>query len=445
MDKQKALVLGMGLSGRSSANLLLKQGFSVFGHDQNKTLLDENEEIALLKSKGLVTFTKPDTYDIHQFSLIVVSPGVPQSEPLYMEAKKAQIELIGEMELGFRSVKNRCVGITGTNGKTTVTLLVQHVLNYSGIKAIAVGNIGKPITSYLSSNHDENEILIVELSSYQIETLTSKVFDLAVILNITPDHLDRYLGMRQYAIAKIKLEHCIKIEKLFVNEKCYHEFKSLFQTTHIKLFGSSSECDIRTDLENVYLKDNFEYKLPIDLKGILSHEIENMMAAYAIVKEFGVTAAKFLDAFVLFKKPAHRIEFVREIDSVNYYDDSKGTNIDAVIQAVTSLKGPLYLIAGGVDKGSSYNPWKKLFKEKVKRVLAIGQAAKKIKDDLSPEIKVEIYETLEAAVKSAANQAKAGESILLSPGCSSFDMFKDYKERGDEFKKIVNLLRKKGI
>lgn len=444
MMGEKVLVLGMGLSGRSAAKFLLSKGVTVFGFDQNQTLLNENEEIASMRLKGLVTLSLDDYVDMSQFIQVIVSPGISIENHLYAEAKQLGIEIIGEIELGLRHLQNPCIGITGTNGKTTVTLLVTHILNFSGTKAIAVGNVGNPLTSYLLNNHDEKDVLVIELSSYQIETLTSKVFDVGVILNITPDHLDRYNGMDDYAACKIKLEHFMKLENFYVNEKCYHEFKSFFQTPQVKLFGYGSLCDVRTDLESVYLKESLEYKLPVDLKGFLSHDIENMMAAYTITKVYHVKPKTFLDAYLGFKKPPHRIEFVRELDFVTYYDDSKGTNIDAVTNAVVSLKNPLYLIAGGVDKGASYEPWKKAFEGKVKGVAAIGQAAKKIQNDLAPEIKVEIFETLESAVTHVANLAAPGESVLLSPGCSSFDMFKDYKERGNEFKKIVNLLGGKG-
>jgi UDP-N-acetylmuramoylalanine--D-glutamate ligase len=438
MENGKVLVIGLGISGRSAAKFLLSKGAIVFGYDHNLKVF-RNEEVALLQGLGM---QKADIdFDVSECKLVVVSPGVPLNDPMHAKAFKSGIETIGEMELGLRYMKNNCVGITGTNGKTTVTLLTEHVLNYAGINAIAVGNIGKPLTSYLLEHADSGDVLIIELSSYQIETLSAKVFDVAVLLNITADHLDRYSSMEEYAKQKIYLNRCLKEQgSFYVNEKCYHEFQQLFQDVGIKLFGEGSSCLLKTDLESVYLNEKFEYKLPINLQGFCSHEVGNMMAAYAIVKEFKVIPDQFLEGFLTFKKPAHRIEFVREVNLVTYYDDSKGTNIDAVIQAVTSLKNPLYLIAGGVDKGASYEPWKKIFNNKVRKVFAIGEAAKKIQNDLLPEIDVEIVETLELAVKSAAKNAAAGDSILLSPGCSSFDMFKDYKERGNEFKKIVNLL-----
>jgi UDP-N-acetylmuramoylalanine--D-glutamate ligase len=432
------LVIGLGISGKSSAKFLLNQGAIVYAYDKNDSVVNSDEILAIQKL-GII-LVKAD-FDISLCSLVVVSPGVPVTDILYAKAITKGIETIGELELGLRCIKNRCVGITGTNGKTTVTLLTEHVLNYAKINAIAVGNVGKPLTSYLLDGPQSEDVLIIELSSFQIETLSAKVFDVAVLLNITPDHLDRYLSMEDYAKQKVLLSRCLKKKKPFyVNEKCFQNFQRIFEGVDYKLFGTSPAASLKTDLESVYLNENIEYKLPCSLRGFYTHEVENLMAAYAIAKEFGLSPEQFLEAFATFKKPPHRIEFVREVNLIKYYDDSKGTNIDAVIQAVTSIQTPLYLIAGGVDKGSSYEPWKRVFNNKVKGVFAIGQAARKISTDLAPEIDVKIVETLQEAVIKATEMATPGSSILLSPGCSSFDMFKDYKERGNAFKKIVNLL-----
>lgn len=428
MKGKKVLVIGMGLSGRSAASFLLSKETIVYVYDQEKN-----------KAEGFNCID--ETFDMSQLDLVVVSPGVPRQNVIYAKALGLELEIIGEIELGARYLKNPCIGITGTNGKTTVTLLVEHILNYAGKKAIAVGNVGKPLTAYLLENPKEKDILVIELSSYQIETLDSKFLDAAVILNITPDHLDRYLTILDYAKAKIKMEHCLKENSQFlIQENCFDEFKSLLQSLKVKCFGKSQSSELTTDLESVYFNGKFAYKLPVALIGSYSFEIENMLAAYAMISAFHVTVEQFLEAFLTFKKPAHRVEFVKQVNLVTYYDDSKGTNIDAVMKAVASMKNPLYLIAGGVDKGAAYTPWKNDFNGKVKAVFAIGQAAQKIKNDLSPEIRVEIVETLELAVNKAAYEATAGESVLLSPGCSSFDMFKDYKERGLEFKRLVNLL-----
>jgi len=441
--QKKILVLGLGESGRAAAKFLLHKGAFVVGFDKDKSLIESNKEIQNMCLDGLQAFGDEALIAVQDFDLVVVSPGFSPTEKLYGQAIAAGIEIIGEMELGCRFLKDfksQAIGITGTNGKTTVTLLVEHVLNEAGIKAKAVGNIGTPITSYLlNDNRDSSEILVIELSSFQIETLFCKVFELAVILNITPDHLDRYEGMNDYAMAKIKLKNCMKDKApLYVNEACYKEFQGMFGSANVSLFGyqigHQKHNNLYTDLKNVYLKETMPYTWPY-------HEIENMMAAYAMVKHFNITAEQFLKSYAGFKKPSHRIEFVREVNGISYYDDSKGTNIDAVMKAVEALKQPIYLIAGGVDKGASYAPWKEIFKHKVKAVLAIGEAAEKIRNDLFPQIEVAVFKTLEMAVRSATDLAENGDAVLLSPGCSSYDMFKDYKERGNEFKRVVNLFK----
>ncbi|HRD55166.1 MAG TPA: UDP-N-acetylmuramoyl-L-alanine--D-glutamate ligase [Parachlamydiaceae bacterium] len=434
---QKALVLGAGSSGVSAAEFLLAKHYKVSLFDQNLALLKSDRGVLALKDKG-VQIVETEAFILpFSFDLVVASPGFLVTENWRSKGR----ELIGEIELGARFLKNKAIAITGTNGKTTVTLLLEHVLNHASIPAAAVGNVGTPLTSHLLKAYDENTVLVMELSSYQLETLSSKVFDAAVILNITPDHLDRYPTMQEYATAKINLKNCLKENSpLYADEATFHHFKELFGDSKCSFFGFSKEADLYSDLENVYLKEKFEYTLPCALRGKKSHDLENMMAAYALAKEFNVSAKQFLEAFSLFKKPAHRIEFVREHQSVCYYDDSKGTNIAAVLKAVDFLKGPLYLIAGGVDKGSSYAPWKEAFKGKVQAVFLIGQAAKKIEAEIGQDVATYFVATLEEAVKKAAEMAKAGDSVLLSPGCSSYDMFKDYKARGSEFKRVVNSL-----
>ncbi len=373
------LVLGLGISGKSAVPFLEAKGAKVFVYDDKEP-------------SGPIDFSILD--------LVIVSPGIAYTHPYYQKAVEQGIEVIGEAELAFRYINQPCLAITGTNGKTTVTALIEHVLNCCGIKAKALGNIGIPLTSYVP--HPE-EILVVELSSYQLETMTTKVFDAGVILNITPDHLDRYQSMEEYAAAKCRLENCIKPGgTLYIYEEVEKEYKHLLK--NYKTYGGH----------------NFEE--------------ENIMAARLLCN---VKEEDFLKALATFKKPSHRVEFVKEIQGIRFYDDSKGTNIDAVIKAVNMMKGEVVLIAGGVDKGSSYVPWKKHFFGKVKKIIVIGQAADKIYQELIDDFDVERESSLQNAVERAKAVAARGDSVLLSPGCASFDMFKDYAHRGDQFKKYV--------
>lgn len=374
-----ALVIGLGISGKAAVSLLELQGYSVTGFDDRLS----NLEIAW------------DGID-----LVVVSPGVEPSHKLYQEALARQIPLIGEAELALSHLqgKQRMLGVTGTNGKTTVTLLLEHVLTMSGYPAKALGNVGIPLSAYALDPH-QDEILVVELSSYQLETMVTPVFDGAVLLNITPDHLDRYGNMHAYALAKWRLQHLLKPSAPFFVERQVME------------------------------------QFPLGT-GVI-REMDNVAAAWALAQVIGVKKEQFFAAVKSFKKPPHRIEWVRELNGVTFFDDSKGTNVDAVICAVASMKGPTILIVGGVDKGGSYLPWKSAFTGKVKRMLAIGEAAPKIIGELGNDFIVEHVDSLEDAIKKAHKHAVFGDCVLLSPGCSSYDMFRDYAHRGEVFQQTV--------
>lgn len=443
LKNKKVLVIGLGLSGRAAARFLINRQALVWAVDSNPELLKMHQEVIELAQAGVAVCHEKELDEDIAFDLIVVSPGVPPANPHYAKAKKEGIEVIGEVELACRFINQPIIAVTGTNGKTTTTLLITHILNANGFSARALGNVGIPLTAELDSSAFglEGNILVVEMSSFQLETLYTRVVDVGVVLNITPDHLDRYPDMRAYAAAKLHLKDCLKSEgKLYVFENVQNEYSDLIGDFKTFIYGYSSSCNLYTDKENVFLGDRIEFSLPSKCIGLESHETENLMAAYALCKEFGVTTDQFLQALMTFKKPAHRLEFVRCFNDISYYDDSKGTNIDAVIKAVNTLKGEIILIAGGVDKGAAYTPWISAFAGRVKCVFAIGQASLKIKNDLSKNVPVEECPTLEAAIKDATTLAKPGQVVLLSPGCSSFDMFKDYAHRGEEFKRIVNAL-----
>lgn len=434
---KEVLVIGLGVSGRSAAAFLLQQGAFVTAVDANVELL-RSTEVENLRHKGLKTTLESELTELQHFRLVVISPGIPAMNALSMRARAMGIEVIGEIELACRFLQGRFLAITGTNGKTTVTLLVTHVLNQSGIHARSLGNVGTALTSECLADSKE-EILVVELSSYQLETMTSQIIDAAVILNITPDHLDRYPNMESYAQAKMQVAHCLKSgAPLYIEQKCFQQFNYLIPCGAPKTYGYDSSCTIFADQANLYANGRIACSLPPLYRGKKSHDLENVMAAYALCQHVGVTPAQFMEAIASFKKPPHRIEFVRTVNGVTFYDDSKGTNIDAVIRAVETLSGDIILICGGVDKGAAYTPWIPVFAHKVKSICAIGQAAEKIKRELSPAIPVELCCSLEDAVLCAAKQAQLGDTVLLSPGCSSYDMFRDYAHRGDVFKRLVH-------
>ncbi len=402
--KKKALIVGWGVSGKAAAAFLASLGYEVFATDR------KTPETCW---PNVQFFQEREAPSLNQFSMLVISPGVPLTHFLILQAQREGIEIVGEAELAFRHLRQKAVAITGTNGKTTVTCLVEHVLNTCGKKAKAVGNIGIALTEYALQS-DPEEIAVVELSSYQIETLESARFIAAVILNITPDHLDRYSSLEEYAKAKVKIEKNIETEgTLYVYGETAKEYASLFTKPFISFLGDP------------------------DWPFLTGHDLVNATAAWHLCFHLGVTKSEFSKALQTFQKPAHRIEFIKEIAGVQYYDDSKGTNVDAVIKAVASMKRPVVLIAGGVDKGSSYLPWKNAFEGKVKHMLVIGESAKKMEEELGAFFPIEILSSLELAVQKASQIALSGDCILLSPGCSSFDMFRDYVHRGQEFQRYI--------
>jgi UDP-N-acetylmuramoylalanine--D-glutamate ligase len=437
---KKTLVLGLGISGIAAAEFLLRKRVFVLGIDSDRSVLGSSPEIRRLQSLGL--FVQHDSCPIewNQVDCLVVSPGISPSHPVYRGARESGVIIMGEAELALPHFQKPLVAVTGTNGKTTVALLVEHILKASAIKAKALGNLGIPLCSYLLGP-EEDEAFIVELSSYQLETMHMPVFSAAVVLNITPDHLDRYSSMEEYAQAKCQLQHLMKgSAHFFVQRSAASEFDHLLILKNYQTFGCEKTCDLWIEQSVLAYREKIECLLPLSYRGVGRHDCENALAAWALCQPFSISNEQFCNALGTFQKPPHRIEFVREVGGVSFYDDSKGTNIDAVVQAVRAMRGPVILIAGGVDKGASYLLWKDHFSGKVKKIIAIGQAAPKIYSELHPYFNVQLADTLSSAVQDAAADAESGDSVLLSPGCSSYDMFRNYAHRGEEFKRYVEML-----
>lgn len=401
----KTLVLGFGVSGKAAYRFLQAQGHEVLVVDQKAEGVERDREDLPLEG----------------FSQLILSPGVPQSHPLVQKALGQGIEVLGEMELGFRHLKNRCFGVTGSNGKTTTVLLTAHILNQAGKKAKALGNVGEPLTRYLLEA-DPEEILILELSSFQLETLTAKRLEVGIVLNVTPNHLDRYPSMQGYVEAKALIQRCLREDgSLFVSESVKREFGALFGTA-----------------------ETFEKEVAwIDALGYTKLEMpskQSVQAAYLLCKRCGVTDVEFLKGLQSYRKPPHRIEWVAEINGVAYYNDSKSSNIHSVMHAVGRFEEPIVLIVGGLHKGSSYRPWIENFEEKVKHIIAYGQAAPIMEYELQKHFSFEKVDRFADAVKKASRKAQRSEIVLLSPGCSSYDQFPSYEHRGEEFKRLVREL-----
>lgn len=419
---KRAFILGLGISGKAALRFLSQKGIQVVVHDD-----ELNPSIA--------------DVDFKEFDAFVPSPGVPHSHPLYQKALASGIEIVGEAELGLRELKEqKCIGVTGTNGKTTVVKLIEHALNQSGLQAKSLGNVGNSLVEY-AQYKEPQDIVIAELSSYQLESMKSQVLDYALILNISPNHLDRHLTFEEYVQAKCTIEKSLKEKgQFYVHEDVSLQFGRYFDRKPIT-FGTSDAADYYTDKHVVKKgKDNL-YFLPENYKKKGMHESENALAAWMILQDF-ISVKQFIDALSTFSKPPHRIEFVATINDVTYFNDSKSTNTDSVIKAINAMEGPVILIAGGKDKNISFKPLNGV-KDKVRKILAIGSNKDKIQEELQEEFRIEKLSSLEEAVYRASHIAEAGDYVLLSPGSSSFDMFRDYAHRGEEYKHYVHHLQER--
>ncbi|HSX12657.1 MAG TPA: UDP-N-acetylmuramoyl-L-alanine--D-glutamate ligase [Rhabdochlamydiaceae bacterium] len=420
---QKVFVLGLGISGKAVVRYFQEKGASIVIHDDKSSPLPNIE-----------------TIDFNHFDLFVPSPGIPHTHPVYQKALQSKVEIIGEAELGLKELQDQiCIGVTGTNGKTTTVKLIEHLLNQSGLSAKSVGNIGESLLDYAKIKNP-GTIVVAELSSYQIETMTHPTLDLGLILNISPNHLDRHASYEEYCQAKCQLQRCLKKEgKLIVYESVYAQCPHYFDSKPI-LYGPSS--DYSTDKIVAKKGKSVVYFLPEDYKKKGMHEAENALAAWLVVESLGVNAPQFVNGLNTFAKPAHRIEFVASVADVFYFNDSKSSNTDATMKAVEVMEGPVILIMGGKDKNIAFAPLRK-FKGKIRMILAIGSNKEKIQEELKEEFSIEKLSSLEEAVTRAAELANAGDSVLLSPASSSFDMFRDYVHRGEEYKRFVHHLEER--
>lgn len=437
-QKKYGIVLGLGTSGIATARFLTLQGYIVWATDDNydaPTIAPGKIDASLLSPHEVVQLINCSTQEI---AFLIVSPGVSLKHPLVRVAQSHGIEIFGDTELACRylaSKRLQMLAITGTNGKTTVTRLVEHMLRSADINAKSVGNIGIPLIECVDTY--ASEILVVELSSFQLETMKTPIFSAGALINITPDHLDRHGTIREYAAAKMRLSQCLlEGAPFFVHETIPHSFSC---PIHTRFFGYEPDCTVHTDMQRIYFNGIAEHPLPKKLSK-KSHDLENFLAAYALARSVGADPKRCCDAYSSFTKAPHTLQHVRSLNGIHFVDDSKGTNIDAVIRAIQTIDGPVVLIAGGVHKGERYTAWKEVFAHKVRHVFAIGEAAPLIQEDLASTLLVTTVATLQEATCAAHRIAHHGDTILLSPGCSSFDMFKDYKDRGAQFQNVVHQL-----
>ncbi len=436
---QNVAVLGAGLSGAAAALLLKTEGAKV-------TVLDSADENKLLKStidnlraQGIRVVCGPAAdNDSSVYEFVVLSPGIDPASPLARNFSSRKIDMIGELELGWRSLNVPVIAVTGTNGKTTTTELLAQMLNECGQKTIACGNIGKPL-SEVAREKKKFDVLTVEVSSFQLETTKTFRPSIAIWLNFAPDHLDRYRSVAEYRAAKLRIfENQTTDDVVIVN--AIENLPDL-RARKTTFSAYTDRADFRlADGSIVY--ENKPVLRPAETKLRGSHNIENLMATLAAGKARGLSFDQMVPPLCAYEPRPHRCEFVRQIGGVDYVNDSKATNLDAVEKALLAQNKPVILIAGGKDKGFTFEPLRALVKEKVKSTILIGEMAERISRDWGGAVKCELATSLADAVERAHASAKRGELVLFSPGTSSFDMFKSYADRGDQFRALVHALPK---
>jgi UDP-N-acetylmuramoylalanine--D-glutamate ligase len=443
---KNVLVVGLGKSGVASALFLKSRGAHVTVSD-TKPREQFSSELSLLLDHGITIETGGHgERTFRGQDLIVVSPGVPFDAPLLQQARAMGETVIGEIELAAQFFPGRMIAITGSNGKTTTTALTGEIISAGGFPTLVGGNIGTPAIS-LVENATPQTVAVLEVSSFQLETIQGYRPHIAVILNITPDHLDRHRTFTAYAAAKARIFENQKQDDFAVLNADDPTCVSLAEAIKSKLRWFSRKKEVERGAfvrdARIFFRDGNDEKeiMPIaeiSLKG--AHNIENVLAAASVGMLMGCDPGQIRKAIREFRAVEHRLEYVATIRGVEFYNDSKATNVDATIKAIESFPANIHLILGGKDKGSDYSVLNDLLRERVKAVYTIGAAADKIESQIETKTEIIQARTLDAAVKRAAKAAQPGDIVLLAPACASFDQFQNYEHRGKMFKEIVKAL-----
>lgn len=451
MDKligKSVLVVGLGVSGEAACDLLLGRGARVTAVDSsvNDTL---QQAAARLRSHGVIVMLGAKAAPVAPFEFVVVSPGVPPTLPLMAEITQRKLPVIGELELGYQHALCLNIAITGTNGKTTTTELVERVLTGAQRKTIACGNIGTPLCA-VADRSGELDFLTLEVSSFQLETIRYFRPSVAVLLNITPDHLDRYANMDDYRRAKARLfENQQAFDWAVVQSEALAQLRALKIEIPSKLITFSAndpDADIHFD-RGLLISRVAGWEGPLldmatcQLRG--PHNAENLMAALGVSRALRLPLEGVVEALRGYAPARHRCELVAEINGVKFVNDSKATNVDAVAKALQAMPagpgGPqnIWLIAGGRDKGFEYHEIGPLLARRVKGAFLLGETREKIRAAWGLFTPCTLVESLLEAVSKSAELAAVGDVVLLSPACSSFDMFRNYQNRGEVFSEAV--------
>jgi UDP-N-acetylmuramoylalanine--D-glutamate ligase len=446
VTNKRVLVVGLGKSGVASALFLKARGASVTVSD-TKAPDELKNEIPVLLDQGIAVETGGHgERTFRGQDLIVVSPGVPVDSPPLVQARALGEKVIGEIELAAEFFPGEIVAITGSNGKTTTTTLAGEILAAGGLSTVVGGNIGTPAISLVERSSAET-IAVLEVSSFQLETIQTFHPRIAVVLNVTPDHLDRHRTFAAYTDAKARIFENQRAEDFAVLNADDSTCVGLAARTKAGVFWFSREKEVK---QGAYVREGQvlfrdskgqrEIMLlsEIPLKG--AHNVENVLAAVCVGALSGVDPANIRQAVASFRAVEHRLEYVATIRGVEYYNDSKATNVDATIKALESFLANIHLILGGKDKGSDYSVLNDLLRQRVKRVYTIGAAAAKIESQIRGTAIIIHAETLENAIKRASESAQPGDIVLLAPACASFDQFRSYEHRGKVFKEVVKAL-----
>ena len=438
------LVVGLKRSGFSIAKLLLSKGADVCVYDpsSDKNVEENKRELVLLNAKVV----KEPLEVLKNIDVLVLSPGVPIDSEIPITARRLKKRIIGELELASYFISSPIVAVTGTNGKTTVCSILSHVLDKIKSENLLVGNVGTPLSSKLNEMN-ENTLLITEVSSFQLETTSRFCPHIACILNITPDHLDRHYNMQNYIFLKGKLLSNLKESEYAVLNYDDENVRVLSKNTRANVVWFSKEYKVDgAYLENGDIYFNEELILSADEINLPGrHNLENVLACVAILKLLGVNNSEIKDNVLSFNGVKHRIEEVKNINGITFYNDSKSTNPDATIKAINSMQNPTVLIMGGFDKGLDYNLVMKTVADSklVKELILTGDSAKKMYETavLNNVKRVSVVPDFTSSIKLAYLECESGDSVLFSPSTSSFDIFTSYEERGDKFIEIVNGLK----
>jgi UDP-N-acetylmuramoylalanine--D-glutamate ligase len=441
----KAAVLGAGRSGQAASRVLLDNGYTVYLSDLRRSPELEKQCKWLSEPNFSFTLGKHDRQIISGCDFIILSPGIDEQIPLLSETEISRIPVFGEVELAYWFCRWPIIALTGTNGKTTTVTLIDRILTAAGFVSQAAGNIGRALCSTLGGSQ-EDTILVAEISSFQLHTIKSFHPRLALLLNLTPDHLERYRSLEEYYTSKMRLFDQMDKADLAVFNAEDPELSSRaegLKNTQVAFFGlNQSPHHLSFIKENkVYARLGGGREHPvIEVERILipgQHNLENVLAATAAAAAVNADAQAIGEAIGSFTGLPHRLEKVAIINGITYINDSKSTTLGSVAKALASFPGPIVLIMGGRHKGSPFAPLAEEVRTRVRHLIVIGEAADTIIADLGEATQTSRAESFENAVKQAREIAHPGDVVLLSPGCASFDMFDNFEERGTRFKEIV--------